>query len=731
VAGGATCETQIVAVAVESRPRALPRDGYRRDIDGLRAIAVTLVVAYHSIIPGFTGGFVGVDVFFVISGFLITGLIADELLRTGTLSLTTFYVRRARRLLPMAMLVLLTTAIAFAFILSPIDFSALAGDIRAATLYYANWHFASSSLVYGSATSVNPVLHYWSLSVEEQFYILWPPLLFLVSRTRKRSTSRRRYTPYQRMAATLTAVVVVSLGLSVWVTDRSSPYGYYGLHTRAWELAAGGLLALYLRSPRRVTKVGGQVGGALGLAAIAVATVAFGPTTRFPGIAATLPVAGALLLLWAGAGTHLSAVNRALSSRPFSYVGRISYCWYLWHWPCLILAGTLAARPSSLKDWNTYSLPHGWTAAAAVAASFALSVVSHHFIEDPVRRFSWATTHRRVFLASAAGAMVATVAVINLVLPVSNGATNAPVRAYVASGAITNTTHGQGLAGTSDVRAQQVRLTMTPVAARQNLPGGTRDCYSSYQATVAPADCLFGDTAATTTVALIGDSHAQQWFPAFDQAAKAHHWRLWLWTKPACPIIDLSVRLPQFDGTYPWCSQWRESVLARLAALPEVDAVVVTNYAGVIDVPGRFATPQGRSLSPGDIASAWRTAWGVTEGQLASVARRVVVLRDTPRPARDVPACLAASGVNDLGCSFSHSQALTDSNELYRAEQASLPASQFLDLAPEVCPGTPCPVVTSRGDIIYRDAQHMTATFSAELAPVIGRDMVPQLVPRS
>jgi peptidoglycan/LPS O-acetylase OafA/YrhL len=720
-----------VAVAVESRPRALPRHGYRSDIDGLRAVAVTLVVAYHSIIPGFTGGFVGVDVFFVISGFLITGLIADELLTTGTISLTTFYVRRARRLLPMAMLVLITTAVAFALLLSPIDFSALAGDIRAATLYYANWHFASSSLAYGSATSVNPVLHYWSLSVEEQFYILWPPLLFLVSRTRERSTTRHRYTPHQRMAGTLTAVVVVSLGLSVWVTYRSSPYGYYGLHTRAWELAAGGLLALYLRSPRRQTKAAGQIGAALGLATIAVATVAFGPNTRFPGIAAALPVAGAVLLLWSGAGGQRTLVNRALSTRPFSYVGRISYCWYLWHWPCLILAGTLAARPSSLRDWNTYSLPHGWTAAAAIAASFGLSVLSHHLVEDPVRRLSWATTHRRVFLGSAATAMAATVAVVNLVLPVSNGATNAPVRAYIASGAITDAAHGQGLAGSSAVRPGEVRLVMTPAAARGDLPGGTRDCYSSYQATVAPADCLFGDTAGKTTVVLIGDSHAQQWFPAFDQAAKAHHWRLWLWTKPACPIIDLGVRLPQFYGTYPWCSQWRASVLARLATLPEVDAVVVTNYAGVIDEPGRFATPRGRSLSPGDIASAWRTAWGVTEGQLAHVARRVVVLRDTPRPARDVPACIAASGVNDLGCSFPHAQALTDSNELYRAERASLPASQFLDVTPDVCPGTPCPVITSRGDIIYRDSQHMTAAFSSELAPVIGRDMVSQLIPRS
>src|SRR4051794_21309679 len=274
--------------------------GFRPDVEGLRAVAVGLVVAYHAGLPWLSGGFVGVDVFFVLSGFLITGLLAGELTSSGSLSFLRFYGRRARRLLPMSAVVLVATAAAFSLVLSPLDRGVLASDLRSAALYFANWHFAAGSLDYLSDVSKSPVLHYWSLGVEEQFYLVWPVLLVLVARRRARrgdpDGARRR------MVAALAVIAAGSLVLSILITDRSGPYAYYGLHTRAWELAAGGLLAL---GGARLARLPGQAraaAAATGLVVVVASAVLIGPATPFPGWAALGPVVGTVLVVAAGTG---------------------------------------------------------------------------------------------------------------------------------------------------------------------------------------------------------------------------------------------------------------------------------------------------------------------------------------------------------------------------------------------------------------------------------------------
>ena len=687
--------------------------GHRADVEGMRALAVGLVVAYHAGVPFITGGYVGVDVFFVISGFLITGLLVDEIQSRGTLSFSRFYARRARRLLPMATLVLVATAVAFSIVLSPLDRASLVPAIRAATLYFANWHFAANSLVYGTTASVNPALHYWSLSVEEQFYVVWPILLFLVSRSRR----GRSHRVLRRTAIALASLAAVSLALSILASRPFPTYSYYGLHTRAWELAAGGLLAI------GSAKVAARVPAAMlavlswcGLAAIVVAAVTFDNGTTFPGYAAALPVGGTLMLLAAGGRMidrpHPLTAGRLLSLRPVTYGGRISYSLYLWHWPCLVLAGTIAGTTVT-----PFAVAHGTTALIAVAAALALSVIFHHLLENPAR-LSRRMRPARVSLEVGAVAMAVAIVAATVLLPRSAGVIRTPVLADVAPMPVS--VGGTVAAVGSNTGPVHVRLATSLRRARADVVHGTRDCYSGYQVATAPTDCVFGDPNGTVTVALVGDSHAEAMFPALDKLAQTRHWRLFLWAKPACPDIALAIRLPQFNDTYPWCAQWNASVLSRLAALPRLDAVFVTNFGGVATIPGRFAAADGSTLSASELPGAWRDAWHKTDRQLSAVSRSVIVIRDTPRPEFDVPACLSTHVPDERACSIPRTSGLRDADTLYRAEFASSDAhTHFVSLTNALCPGDPCPVLTETGQVIYRDSEHLTATVSAELAPVL------------
>jgi peptidoglycan/LPS O-acetylase OafA/YrhL len=685
----------------------------------LRALAVALVVAYHAGASHLAGGYVGVDVFFVISGFLITGLLVAEIQQRGTLSFSRFYARRARRLLPMATLVLAVTAVAFSLVLLPIDRGGLWYDIRAAALYAANWHFAASSLAYGTDASVNPVLHYWSLSVEEQFYFAWPLILFIVTRSRRHTTGSAHV--LRRVAIALSGIGVLSLGLSIALTPRSAPYAYYGLHTRAWELAAGGLLALSSGQLRdRAPAMLRAVLGWGGLIAILFAAVRFSASTSFPGIAAALPVGGALLILAAGGPTQRPSrlgVDRLLSLRPVTYGGRISYSMYLWHWPCLVLLGTIAQ-----SGGTRFSVAHGQRAALAVLIAVALSVLSHHLLENPARLSAWMRDSGHSLTVGAA-AMAMTIVIAAVLLPVSAGAIHSPVLANVARLPIAGS---PSVVPAADVgpTAVHVTLAMSPGQARADLPSGTGDCYGGQQETTAPAACVFGDPAGTRNMALVGDSHAEALFPALDAIAIANHWKLWLWAKPACPLIDLTVRLPQFDNTDPWCTTWQHNVLTQLAAIPHLDTVFVTNFGGVATIPGRFAVDDGPSLAASQLPAAWQRAWATTDRQLSLVSRQVVVIRDTPQPLGDVPDCLDEHAPDEVPCSIPLSQATKDADVLYRAElPASTPKTRFIDLDAALCTQQLCPVITTHGDIMYRDGEHLTATVSAQLAPALAAQL--------
>jgi peptidoglycan/LPS O-acetylase OafA/YrhL len=366
---------------------------YRADIDGLRAVAVLSVMAFHMDLKGFTGGFVGVDVFFVISGYLISRIVFSEISQ-GTYSITSFYERRIRRIFPalFAMLLIFTACALFYMFAS--EMLNYAKSLSAAALSVSNFYFWQHSGYFDSPTS-NPLLHTWSLAVEEQFYIFFPLYLWLV----------RRYYP-QHLRLSVLLLVIASFLSSVIIVPYSPETAFYMPYTRAWELLVGTLLALGM-VPHLSQLVLRNFAALGGIAMILVAVVAYRHSTPFPGLAALLPCLGAALIIHAG-GSGPTVIGKLLSWRPFVFIGLISYSLYLWHWPVILLHKTglvlgMSTMPSFLV---THLLPRRYDEIVEVAVSFALAVLSWKFIENPFRSGRLRLSGRPLFLISAGTAAV-------------------------------------------------------------------------------------------------------------------------------------------------------------------------------------------------------------------------------------------------------------------------------------------------------------------------------------
>ena len=432
---------------------------YRADIDGLRAVAIVPVLLYHAEVAGVGGGFVGVDVFFVISGFLITSLILAEI-REESFSILQFYARRARRILPALFVVIAATLAVGSVLLLSTDFSDLVRSALSSVLFVSNVYLWSSSSYFASAAEMKPLLHTWSLAVEEQYYIFFPALLLFVIR-RGRS-----------VAGVLLVILAASFGLSVWAVPRAPEAAFFLAPTRVWELLVGSLLALGVVPPL-AGRAGREVVGAAGLALIVASVLAFDEQTPFPGVNALWPCLGAAMVIHAEG----SAVGRLLSTRPLVFVGLVSYSLYLWHWPLIVFA--------RYEGWFTGA---PLETAAVLAASFGLAVASWRLVELPVRR-SRLLADRDRMLRGAGGAIVGAAALL-LALDLVH-----------APGAV-------GPAGRELGRAE----------ARAAYGEGT--CFFSSGAPLAsivPERCLTPDPTRPTYL-LIGDSFAAHLWPGLRQA---------------------------------------------------------------------------------------------------------------------------------------------------------------------------------------------------------------------
>jgi len=714
----------------ERAPR--PRVAFRPDVEGLRAVAVLLVVAFHAGLGPFTGGYVGVDVFFVISGFLITSLLVDEVRATGGISLVDFYARRARRILPAACLVLAAVAVAGGVALPALDRPSLADDVRAAALFVANWHFAGESTDYFATPGNSLVLHYWSLSLEEQFYLVWPALVLLVAGHRSTARRVRRPAPRdtdRRLWATLAAVGLASLVLSAATTASAGPWAYFGTQTRAWELAAGAAVALARPHLYRLTDVQSAAAGWIGLVAVLGSAVVFDDGTMVPGVVMLVPVAGAAAIVAAGARSQ-HGVAALLGRGPLAGLGRLSFSWYLWHWVCLQLARRLWGPPA-VGDLPPADIPV-WARLAAVTLALGLAFVTFRFVEEPARGARVLRPALRRSLPAGALLVGASLVVAALALPQPRSAVTvvfppAALPAAAASRALPRDAPVNRSARPTQPSPPRppVRPLMTPAQARVD-EAASRDCFAGFGPRSAPADCRFGDPNGSRVVVLIGDSHAAAWFPGFDAAARRSGWQLWFWAKSGCGYAQVREFLAAFHREYTECSDWRRSAMTRVAALPHVDLVVLGRSISYL---GELLDAHGSVLDRQAAAPVWAAGADAALRSLSAGGRSVALLRDVPRPGFDVPACLSEHGTDPAACSFPRAGHVLPDAQLWRAETDVVRAHGVtaVDLTPAVCPGDPCQVVTPGGAIIYRDDHHLTATFAREAAGAV-QDAISPLV---
>jgi peptidoglycan/LPS O-acetylase OafA/YrhL len=655
----------------------MTRSPFRPDVEGLRAVAIGLVILAHAGVPFAAGGFVGVDVFFVIPGFLITRLLIGELDRTHSISLATFYARRIKRLLPQAALAVTVVVLAAWALLSPMRAQAVSHDVMAAGGYMINWHYAAQSMDYFAAGDADrPLDHFWSLAVEEQYYVVWPLLLLGVTRRwRAKPASAHR-----ALGLALAAIVACSLLYAVRLVVVAPEQAYFSTPARAWELGLGGLLAVAPLG--RLPGAPAAVLAWCGFAAIAAATLAFGPTTPFPGAAALLPTLGAAALVVAGARTAPPLPTRLLSLAPMQALGRMSYAWYVWHWPVLVFAAAALGPPS---------LPG---ALAITAASLVPTVVSYRWIEEPVRR---SDVHRRRPRLTLAAAPLA--AALFALLGIGLAAAQPTVRTSPPGDAIGAAALGRGLQTSADA------LSPTPQDADSDRSRAYADgCLVGKSGKRSPA-CVYGDPAGAETVVIFGDSHAMQYFPAIERIASERHWRLVELTKSGCPAARVQVRDYLLGRAYTECDVWREDALRRLVR--ERPQIVITSGTAT------YAVLQGgrrlsRERSRAALVAGYRRV-------LAQLPGTVIAIHDTPQPPFDVPSCVADAMKHLRRCAFSKREARPPGDPVSVAARA-VPGVRLLDPVDQLCIGALCPAVVGNV-LVYRQSGHMTATYVATMTP--------------
>ena len=701
-----------------------PDKKFRPDIEGLRAVAVLAVVLFHAELPGIRGGFVGVDVFFVISGFLITGLLWREANSTGTVRLRDFYGARARRLLPASAAVGIVTMIASALLLPPLQVPTVLRDGIASALYVSNLSSIAQNVDYFADLSTpSPFLHYWSLGVEEQFYLVWPALIlataWLIRHVRRRT--RPQATNSQRSyLLVLAVIVVVSFALSLFLTYLVPAAAFFSLPTLAWQLGLGGLVALTAGCWSRLAPRSAAITGWTGLALIVLACTWLSATTLYPGTAALLPTLGAVLVIGAGCATPTHGCGGVLAVPPMQAIGRISYSWYLWHWPVLIFAPALAGHSLGLAARVTAAL-----------LSAGLAWLTLRYLENPlrfatkIRNSSW----RSLALGGAATAVAVCVGVALLKvvpIPIGHGAPATPVTITAAPTAADSDLAAydnavrQAFAEVQIAVAASANLQAVPSNLTPPLTGAPADqgamlfngCLRSDKEAGQP-ECAFGDTTSQTTLALVGDSHAAMWNPAFLHIATQRHWRLEIMAKMGCPLLDVPManHLRRLVEHFRHCEQWRGEIVARLQA--EHPTLIVVSVSRVYGSSGSWQV----GFTPYD--PAWLDSLTRLVQQLQKTGAQVMVLGPVPNPQSAVPTCLSGHLDDASACSPSRSTATNQAGIAAESAATQAGGGHYADLTNLFCTAERCPVIVGN-TLVYVDSNHLTLEYAKALAPAMG-----------
>ena len=643
---------------------------FRTDINGLRAIAVLAVVVYHAGIA-VPGGFTGVDVFYVISGYLISSLLLREVGRSGKVDLVQFWTRRMRRLVPALALVVSATLIACLLLLSPLVWGRLAWHGAASMLFVSNLLFPYQGQNYFSdSVTPSPYLHTWSLGIEEQFYIFWPLLILLAV-----ALSRRTRVPARRMLQILFGgTFVVSLAASVWLTEAAPDWAFYILPTRAWEFAGAALVAtlpwdrLAGRTRLRPRLLRALLGTA-GFALLVLSFVLVHETDPFPGTIALLPVGGALLVLAAGSvpasGTW---VDRVLDLPVMQRLGDVSYSWYLWHWPFVVLT-TAAVQDDAI-----------WIKVLATLAALGAAVATYRWVENPIRFSAALKSWRRT-------------AAVTLVIGLAVGALSVGTR--VATGAV----------------LEREPYATAVEAGAEPEPYG---CTEITKTTSGTDVCMLGDVEADTTVLLLGDSHAMHWIPAFDAAAGDAGLRLAVRWRHGCPAAEINVQQPAERGP---CGDFQAESLRVVDDL-RPDAVVVSQAQIYTD---RMQHADGTLMTEDEVRDAWTSANDALFAHLTATTPDVVAVKDNPQLDVDPLECLTRpwSGLGD--CSMTRAEAEESNGDLPGISAGiwkKYGVTTWDGVWSETCDDTRCGI----GDTshpVYRDFHHLSVDYVLTQVPAV------------
>ena len=654
---------------------------FRPDIQGLRALAVGIVVLDHARIPGLSGGFVGVDVFFVISGFLITGLLLGDLAKHQKVRFLTFYARRAARILPAATVVIAVTAIASYLILGVLQARTVGVDSVWAVFFAANIRFAAAGTNYFAATSnaTSPLQHFWSLAVEEQFYLVWPALLGLVAFSVRRVRATRGlalHVPRATIAVLLGCAFAGSLFLSVTQTVASPTAAYFSTIDRVWELSLGAMLAVALPWLGQLPRISKIVLSWSGLAAVLVAATTFTTHTLIPGYAALLPVLGCAAMLVGGIGLTRGTASGLLSIRPLRFIGDTSYSLYLWHWPILILgADYLGAR-------DTIAVRVG-----LIAGALAVSALSYYGLENPLRRAklllarSW---HAMVLWPLAVGAVLFVGLVAAPAVPFSSA--TGPVKAVPVPTAVATAV----AAALSQAPIPHATSPSLAVAATDHVDLGACSAYRMLTSKI----CNYGDHKGTRTVVIFGNSHSVMWVPAIAKLAKFEHLRFYPVVKEACGYDTYTDVVPGLSPKNQ-CTQWYHWALTQIKRL-HPDVIIMASYTAT-----RY----------------WLAGETTAITQLKPLAPRFILLSDTPTipsPAN----CLTTTGATQKSCLWPESDKVR-THDTQSAAIAAAARVQYLDITNFFCNAASlCPSVIN-GLIPYYDGAHLTPQYSTYLASAL------------
>lgn len=662
--------------------------GFRPDIEGLRAIAIGSVLVYHAGVPWMTGGFVGVDVFFVISGFLITSLIVREVSRNGRLSLSTFWARRAKRLLPASALVLVFSTIITFLFLPVTDRKPFGGDIISAAVYLVNWRLADREVDYlAENVGMSPVQHYWSLAVEEQFYVVWPLLIALLV-----VLFRRRWL----RAAVITMVLgsAASFGFALYASANTPATAFFVSSTRAWELGVGALLAVTIH---RLSKLPGPllaVVGWLGLAVLVSALFLIDGSTRWPAWATLAPTLGTAALILAGSNPTSWSPGRLLGVGPAVWLGGLSYSLYLWHWPFLI------AGQGVIDDFR---IRHG---IALTVLSFIPAWLSYKYVENPIRHGAAFKINANSLKLGAVMSIVSALAGASLVASVTWGATKQadPQDAIGAAALLDPATADTAWSTITSVDS----MTPTPLEAPEDVPQiytDPRNCTVRQDESVL-RECDYGE--GDKTLAVVGDSKVLQWTDAFIDIAEKSGWRVVVMSKSACAFGEFT-RVDS-QGEAENCQTWGRKALDRLLDL-EPDLIVTSQRNSTALPPGGTTTDDYTAEAMADgVATYWK--------RLTDAGLEVSVILDNPAPDTDVFECVAENSDDLAACSFDKAAGIKRSAApTQRLAREQVPAVEVIDLTDVVCPEADAcaPVI---GDVLlWRQGSHVTNTYALSAEP--------------